>query len=299
MYNRHDLYKINIPLGLLRRCRSERHRWDLLVFAIIVKMRWESGAMHSPTVKKLMKLLRCGRDKARRILSQAKSDRTLFRYDAERDILTARRWIRKYRIVSISPDSGNRSPKGKVPPRSLYCFKLDRKAVSGMSHFQLARYLRDRLMTHAIEQKQRKDDFIKEDSIYSTRADRSTALSCRRLGRIAGYSKSTVSRHIRKLRGLGKNALPGGDVVLDCKVHPFIPMYDIRSGLVVNDAPELQDRRPFVCGRFLGVRDANEDRVREGKQDVTAPAMNVIFNHRGRLRRNISGKDLSLGHYSL
>jgi len=27
--------------------------------------------------------------------------------------------------------------------------------------------------------------------------------------------------------------------------------------------------------------------------------MNVIFNHRGRLRRNISGKDLSLGHYSL
>lgn len=261
----------------MKRYRSDKSKWELFIFAVCIKMMFGDSCIR-PDVKSVRKLLGCSYYKAERLIERAKSCPELFAYYERPNLLVARSFthgILDRRIFS--------SRHNIYTAYTSTCYKFvfeipEEVSKINISHIEISRKFKDLLMLHAIECRQNRklkdgSHNVVLKSKYSTRSNRKSALSVKKLGRISGYSCSTVSRHISKLEKAGE---------IKVTRHNFIPVADFRSGIVIDDNPALRNRRTFLRHGLLVVRDAN-DYVCDGNYGKF-----IIFNHVKRHRKNIN-----------
>lgn len=213
------------------------------------------------------------------MIERAKRCEELFYYNEEKNFLVARTFTYgklEKRIISKKTHT--------YTAYCAYCYKHPYEKAEIISHIEISRLLRDKLMEYSIYAKQRKNDFmiVANDS---TRSERAKALSNIKLGLIAGLHHTTISRHIRKLEAAKQ---------IKVTRYPIQQVRDWRSGEVVTNKESLLNRRPFLSQGFLCVRESNEYRFTITNRSVFT---NVIFNHRKRHSRNYSKMELAMAHY--
>ena len=263
---------LNIPHKLMKCFRRDKSGWELLIFALCIKMHEGSSAIH-PEVSEIRKLLNCSYYKAVRLIEGAKRCPYLFRYYPEANLLIARSFTRG-RLEKSEYACGRKS----FTAYHADCFKFRYDSGERISHIGISRQLRDALIKHAIMARQLRNDFntvVPTERKPSTRSNRSTALLTVKLGRISGYHHSTVSRHIRRMEEREEVRIyrPG-----------YIPVSDLRTGELLTDDESLLSRRAFPHRGLLVVRDANEYVIDAKSAPVYC---HVIFNHARRHRRNV------------
>lgn len=278
---------INIPIKLMKRYRKDKALWELFVFAVCMKCLDGSSALR-PTVPLVRRLMGCSYYKAERMIERAKTCGELFRYFPKSNVLIAR----SFKTGNLE-EKEVRLKKKTYTARYAFCYKFrfdvsDDKDCRRVSHIEVSRTLRDKLLVHAIKARQLKNDLpCKQGGDAPTRSTRKAALHSRRLGCIAGYHHSTATRHLRRMEEKGE---------LSVIRHDFVPVIDHRRDVVVTDDVELLRRRPFPRHGFLVVKDCNEYIMAGTNADVF---VNVIFNHRRHKAPHFSKKELALGHYGL
>lgn len=213
------------------------------------------------------------------MIERAKRCEELFYYNEEKNFLVARTFTHgklEKRIISKKTHT--------YTAYSAYCYKHPYEKAEIISHIEISRLLRDKLMEYSIYAKQRKNDFmiVANDS---TRSERAKALSNVKLGLITGLHHTTISRHIRKLEAAKQ---------IKVTRYPIQQVRDWRSGEVVTNKESLLGRRPFLSQGFLCVRESNEYRFTITNRSVFT---NVIFNHRKRHSHNYSKMELAMAHY--
>lgn len=270
---------LNIPIKLLKRFREDKSKWELLAFAVCIKMLRGSSGIH-PDVMEVRRMMQCSHYKAIRMIEGAKKCGRLFYYNAKKNFLVARSFTKGHLERRTHYTESH-----TYTAYQSYCFKFNFEAANtSVSHIAVSRMLRDKLLTYAIKAKQRKNDFLLVAK-HSTRSDRAKALSVKKLGRIAGVHRSTVSRRINKLAVKGE---------VDVTRHDFIKIADYRTNILMTTDYSLLRRRSFLHHCCLVVRDANEYRLTSNNTDVFT---NVIFNHVKRRVRNYSEKEYAFAQF--
>lgn len=267
-YSKHSNY-INVPYRLAKRYRKNKRMWDLLVFAICLKLYSGSSALRVDSAYKVMKMFRCSYRKAERLIEQAKNCPALFSYYPNAQYLVARSFKR-----------GCEWTWNKRQNKKLYrddCIAIEKKSDGIISHYEISTRLRDMLMYKAIKAYQNK---MSSNCHFISRQGTIKPLTQKFISNIAGCCRSTVTRHLNKAAKQTK------DKKSEIKItsHPIIPVYDILDGEVINDIPNMDKRKTFIRSHYACVRDANEYELTDEKFNYIFK--HIIYNHKGRRTQN-------------
>ena len=261
---------LNIPLKLMKCCRKNKTLWELFTFAVCIKMLRGSSAIY-PSVTSVRKIMGCSYYKATRLIEGAKRCTMLFRYYPEANLLIARSFThgklkKEVRTVLHTVRTSY----------SAFCLKFRYKSSDCVSHIEVSRSLRDKLLVHAVKAVELKNDLqtVGSKKHASTRSNHSTPLHSERLGKISGYHRCTAMRHLHKLE-------QQKEIVITSK--PYIPVADFRTGHLLTTDPALLKRKAFLRSGMWVVRDVNDYATNAANQDRF---VNVIFNHARRHVRN-------------
>ena len=252
-FSQHSNY-INVPYRLAKRYRKDKTGWDLLCFAICLKLNRTDSGMYLRNPKDLMKVLHCSYRKAVKLFNQASHDNVLFRYNTKTKFIVAR---------SFEIGCGVMWSKG----RRQKMFRMDdvivvTKCEDGtISHNRISSQLRDLLIKKMIRLQKPSDDLQSQQCYSETRKP----LTQKFIGNCAGVCQTTVSRRLRKM---------SANKEISITSHPKIPVWDLEQGVVVNDIP---NRRPFVSGRFAYIRDVNEYTILD--DSIHFRFKHLIYNH--------------------
>lgn len=263
MYSEHSEHSsyINVPVRLAKRYRNDKDGWDLLVFAICLKLHSGDSGMYLRSVPQMMKMLHCSYRKAQRLMIKAASDNVLFRYNPKTKFIVARRFsIGCKRTVARN---GNRLKFGNEYLFHDSVIVIDVKDKDCIKHSEISRDLRDLVIMRIL-------GYSSANELNCHSEHRSAAkkpLTQKYLGNIAGIHQTTVSRHLRKMAD-------GDDKAIVITSHDKIPVYDLEHDYLIVEIP---NRRPFVSGRFLYVRDANDYEILD--KSVFGRFKHVIYNH--------------------
>lgn len=220
-YSRYSNY-INVPCRLLKRYRNDKRMWDLLVFAVCLKLNNTSSGMYIRTPRDVMRVCHCSYRKAERLIKQSTSCEELFRYNSKTQFLTAKSF-------KIGCDWFWGKSNKRMYDDSVVI--ADKESDGSISHHKISLRLRDDMMRKAImNNRPRMSCYCQPNS----RPEAKKPLTQKYLGNIAGCHRSTVSRHLRKQEKVKAISITSFDK---------IPVYDIEHGEVINDIP---NRRPFI-----------------------------------------------------
>lgn len=205
-----------------------------------------------------MKLFHCSYRKAERMLKQAAADTRLFRYNPKTKYLVAR----SFKI-------GCEWFWNKKGTKKLYsddCIVIEIPENGIISHNEISKRLRDRLMIKAIKAYQTKT--MSSNCHFISRQGNLKPLTQKFISNIAGCCRSTVTRHLNKAAKQTEDKKSG----LTITSYPIIPVYDMIDGEVINDIPNMDKRKTFVRSHYACVRDAND-------YELTDEKFNYIFKH--------------------
>lgn len=258
-FSKHSTY-INVPIRLSNKYRKDRHGWDLLVFAICLKLNKGNSGIYLTNERALMKFLHCSYRKAHRLMAQAINNTDLFRYNHKTHFLCAKSFK-----IGCKVSYSNR---GNFVMRSDKCIAVE-IGKDGIKHNEISKQLRDKLILRLIKVKATSDELYCHNPSVQ-RCDR--PLTQEYLGNVAGCHQTTVSRHLRKLSKDGRIKITS---------HDKIAVWDLEHGIVINDIPR---RKPFISGRFAYIRDVNDYTILDNS--IMHSYKNVIYNHKGRQTEN-------------
>lgn len=257
---------INVPYRLAKRCRKDKGAWDLLVFAICLKLNRADSGMYLRNPKDLMKMLHCSYRKAVRLFEQAPRNSKLFHYNTKTKFIVARSF-------EIGCDTTWSMGKRQKLYRMDDVLVVDKKSDGTISHYEISSQLRDLLIKKMIRLQKPSDDLQCQQCHSETRKP----LTQKFIGNCAGVCQTTVSRRLRKM-ALRKE--------IHIISHPKIPVYDLEHGVVYNDIP---NRKPFISGRFAYIRDVNEYEIID--LTIYRRFKHLIYNHKKRLTENHSSQN--------
>lgn len=262
---------LNIPLKLLKRYRKDKSLWELFVLAVCMKINSGDSAIKNPTPTLIKRFFGCSYYKAERLLNKAKQCNELFAYYEKADLLIARSFTHN-KLERREYCSGRTT----FVAYKTFCYKLRYNSSDKISHYNLSRLLKDKLLIYAMKARQLKNDLpaVANNNKISTRSHRFHALYQRKLAALAGVHRTTVSRHVRKMERQGELRIIESDLIV---------IANRRTGQLYTNNEMLLCRRPFAHHDYLCVRDAFEYIVASNNKDTF---VNIIFNHRGRHRRN-------------
>lgn len=253
--------------------------WELFVFAVCLKLNSGSSGVHVNDIMTIRKLIACSNSKAKRLIEGAKNCPELFYYNDKKKFLVARSFTRGKLRRSV-----NYSGYTRYVAYSAYCYKHVFEPGKPISHNKLSQLLRDKLLLSPIVSKERKNDFIKVDN-HSTRSDRATALSVKKLSAFTGQHHTSVSRRLHRLE---KNN------IIKTQRHEIIKLADYYTGELLTDNSSYLDRRPFLRFGCWCIKDANEYHPQNIRSNEFC---NVIFNHVKRQKKNYSKREIALSHF--
>lgn len=259
-FHEHSDY-INVPVRHVKPIRRDRPDWDMLILAVCLKLNSTSSGMYVRTPNDLVKAFHCSHRKAERMLKKAAHHR-FFRYDPKTHFLSAKSF--KIGADWFWDRHGNKMYHDDV-------IVVEKEADGTISHYKISRQLRDRLMTRQLSAKSSSDELKRQPNL---RPEARKPLTHKYLANIAGVSRSTATRHLGKL-------CKGDNKVLNVTTYDKIPVGDIEHGVIYAC---FLHRKPFVCGRFAYIRDANDYSFVDGNH--YKQFKHVIYNHKSRRTDN-------------
>lgn len=261
---------INIPIDLMKRYRKDKAKWELFTFAVCIKMT-SSDSKISTDIKDIRKLLGCSYYKACRMLERAKANPELFHFYENS----------KYVIATSFTHGKLDKRKHKINNKEYTayrktCIRYQYDDSEKVSHIAVSRALRDSLITNAIKVAQQTDGSRTITS--SPRPSDSRPLSLVSMAKASGYHRSTVAIHLRKMMANKK---------VDCVKGDHIAVVHLESGEVLTDDDSFLRRRVYYD--YAGIRYVRQPNrytlVNPCKGDY---AINIIFNHKNRHKKNVS-----------
>ena len=175
---------LNIPIELLTRYKTSKERKELLAFAIGIKCLHSNSVLLDVSIKKVMKLFHVSNGKAKRLLHDAKNSE-LFDYSLEHNQLR----------VNSFKDKTVKTARNGLKYTSDYCYKLEKKPYSIA---ELCKLINEILIEYAINAVDR-DNFPPRGNCRGS----NQALTQKKLGNIAGISRSSVQRLTKRLADNG------------------------------------------------------------------------------------------------
>lgn len=176
--------------------KSDKASIEMLVCAIVIKKKYQNSTLYDLSLKKVMDLFHVAHRRAKRLMDGfSKSD--LFVYDRKRKRLFAKSFKSKERKVF---GKGKR----KYEAFADYCYKMQMQDDINLR--DAVRELRDILLTCTI-------DSLEKGNFKNVGANKCTsfvgtlngkAMTQKRLAGISGMSRSTVSRHLKRMMDEGK-----------------------------------------------------------------------------------------------
>lgn len=264
MYSEHSTHSnyINIPYRLAKRYRNDKAGWDLLCFAICLKLNRNDSGIYLRNPKDIMKMFHCGYKKARRLFFQATSDKGLFRYNPRTKFIVAR----SFEIgCNTNPSKGKRT---KVY-RSDDCLIVKKDEDGRISHNGISSQLRDLLIKKLLRTQKPADELQCQGNHHSATRK---PLTQKFIGNCAGICQTTVSRRLRKMSANGEIKITS---------HPKIPVIDLEHGIVLRD---FTNRKFFISGRFGYIRDVNKYEILS--DEIHFRFKHIIYNHKKRRTDN-------------
>lgn len=263
MYSRHSEHSsyINVPVRLAKRYRNDKDGWDLLVFAICLKLQGGNSGMYLRSVPQVMKTLHCSFRKAQRLMKQAASNNVLFRYNPKTKFIIARRFSTGCKRTVAKNDSKLKFGDGYLFHDSV--IKIDAKDKNCIKHNEISRSLRDLTILRILGYSPANELNCHSEHRSATRKP----LTQKYLGNVAGVHQTTVSRHLRKMAD-------GDDKSIAITSHDKIAVYDLEHEYQIVNIP---NRRPFISGRFKYIRDANDYEILD--KSIFDRFKHVIYNH--------------------
>ena len=266
-FSEHSNY-VNVPYRLVKRYRKSKQSWDLLVFAICLKLNDGSSALRIDSAYRVMKMFHCSYRKAERLIEQAKDCPSLFRYYPKSNYLVAK---------SFKRGCDWTFSKHK---KKLYCddcIVIEKAADGIISHNEISKRLRYRVMTKAIRAYQNK---MSSYCHFSSRQGDKKPLTQEFISNIAGCHRSTVSRHLNK----AAKRIGNDKAEIEIISHPVIPVYDLIDDTVINIVPNMDNRKPFIRGHYACVRETNDYVLVDDKFNYMFK--HIIYNHKQRRTNN-------------
>lgn len=263
MYSEHSTHSnyINVPYRLAKRYREDKEEWDLLVFAICLKLNRNDSGIYLRNPKDLMKILHCSYRKAVRLFKQAPHNKRLFHYNPRTKFIVAR---------SFEIGCNTNPPKGK----RKFAYRMDdvivvtKKEDGTISHFDISSQLHDLCIDKMLRTQKPSDDLQCQPRHSETRKP----LTQKFIGNCVGLCQTTVSRRLRKMETKGQ---------IKISRHPKIPVIDLEHGIVLND---FSNRKYFISGRFAYIRDVNEYEILD--ETIHFRFKHLIYNHKKRRIEN-------------
>lgn len=255
-FSQNSIY-INLPCRLAKRYRKDRAGWDLLVFAICLKLNRADSGMYLRDPKDIMKTFHCGYNKARRLMIQATSDKRLFHYNPQTKFIVARSF-------EIGCDTMWSRGKHQRLFRMDDVIVITKRNDGTISHYEISSQLRDLLIKKMVRLHKPSDDLQSQQCHSETRKP----LTQKFIGNCAGICQTTVSRRLRKMSARKEIAITS---------YPKIPVWDLEHGVVINDIP---NRKPFISGRLAYVRDVNDYEILD--DSIYCRFKHLIYNHKKR-----------------
>ena len=225
--------------------RNRKSCLEIVAFSIAIKMFSSSSALKNPSVYRIAKIFHCGKAKAKRLLETAKRV-PMFRYDAEKGLLTAVSWKKHY---------SEKVTYGKFRTTCMNAVKIDIVNRDSIRVTDIERQLDLLLIKQSISSKQREHEFSTACGHSSSRGS-DPCLSIEYFASSARMSQRTV---IRKLNRMESN----GDIVRN------------RSSL------EQADGGNIVIGTRSFRRNANSYVIATRTEQLRFA--HIIFGHRKRL----------------
>lgn len=259
-FSTHSTY-INVPRRLAKSFRKDKPMWDLLVLAICLKLNKTNSGIYVRTPRDIMRVCRCSYRKADRLIKQAIQCSKLFRYNPKTKFLSANTFVKGCDYYF--------NDKGK---KYYYddCFKIALGKDGIISHNELSKQLRDKLILKPIRYNQPRMSY---NSLTHRPEMKKKPLTQRYLANIAGCHRTTVSRHLRKLEQKGDISIIS---------HDKFPIYDFDHDVEVNKMPK--NRWCFLSGRVAYIRDVNQYKILNER--INNSFQHIIYNHKKRLTDN-------------
>lgn len=264
MYSEHSTHSnyINVPYRLAKRYRKDKAGWDLLVFAICLKLNRNDSGMYLRSPKELMKILHCSYRKAVRLFNQAPHNKSLFRYNPRTKFIVAR----SFEIgCNTNPSKGKR----EFVYRSDDVIVVTKNTDGRISHNDISSQLRDLFIKKMLRTQKPADELQCQGNHHSATRK---PLTQKFIGNCVGVCQTTVSRRLRKMSANGE---------IKITRHPKIPVIDLEHGIVMND---FSNRKYFISGRFAYIRDVNDYEILN--DEIHFRFKHLIYNHKKRRREN-------------
>ncbi len=260
---------INIPMNIMKRYRSDKSLWELFVFAVCIKMT-SGDSRISADIKAVRRLMGCSYYKAVRMVEEAKRCPDLFYVYQNGKHIVARSFTHGRLEKRI-----HRTRKKEYTAYCASCIRF-RYDPGSVRHIKVSRELRDTLITDAIMATHQTDG--SNPIKHSFRPSDSRPITLQTLASVSGYHYTTVLKHIQKMEESRKVATVKGERV---------SVLHLETGEVLTDNEALLNRK--VWYDWHGLRFVREpNRYTIVNPDRSDHAVNIIFNHRNRHRRNVS-----------
>lgn len=264
-------HTVNIPIKIMKRYCGDKSSWELFTFAVCVKMASGGDSRISTEVKDVRKLMGCSYYKAGRMIDAAKRCPELFHVYENGRYIVARTFTHGKLEKRI-----HHTRKNEYTAYCASCFRYDYDNSEPMRHIKVSRALRDRLITDAIMATQQTDG--SNPIRHSIRPSDSRPITLQTLAKASGYHYTTVLKHIRNMEKSKKVETVKGDLVTTLHLD---------TGEVLTDNNSLLNRRTWYDWHgFRFVRQPNRYAV--VRADRSDYAVNIIFNHKIRHRKNVS-----------
>lgn len=257
----------------MKRARRDKSLWEILAFAVCVKMSSKGDSRIPADSGAVRKLMGCSYYKAKRMIDAARRNPEFFYFYENGEYLVARSFTRGRLERHVYT-----TKKNTFTAYRATCVRFTYDDTEKVSHIAVSRRLRDTLITNAIKATQTADGSTPIDN--SSRPSVSRPLTMRSLSGASGYHRTTVSRHLRKMEETGRIEIRKGETV---------PVLHLESGEVLTENLSLLSRRMWYD--WNNIRFVQEPSsytlVNPQKSDY---AVSIIFNHKGRHRNNASAK---------
>ena len=252
-----NLKYINIPVRLLKKAKSNKQSWDMLVFAVCLKLNRNDSGMFINDPKVIMNAFHCSHRKPQRLMTQAAANTELFHYNPKSKFITANSFKRGCKIYNTHKGEAYRADS---------CIRIETEEDGTISHYKLSIRLHDKLIKRMLRKEAPSDEFKSRNIFHS---EKRKPLTQKFIGNVAGYHQTTVSRHLRKMEK---------DGLIKISSHEKVPVWDIEHGIVIKVVPH---RKPFISGRFAYVRDVNDYEIID--LSMLSDFRHIIYNHKLRV----------------
>lgn len=262
---------LNIPLDILNKYKDDRRDWELLCFAICIKMYSESSRIPNDVVT-VRRLLNCGHYKAQRMLANAKKCPDLFFvYENEKFIVA-----RSFTFHGKLQRKEVMCNKKQYTAYQTKCIRYGYKKGEQIKHDFIQRDLRDRLIKNAIIARGGRVCSTTIKVNKTTKQNTPQPIGQDQLREASGYGcVVTVQNHLKKM-------VKTGEVVVEAA--KATPIQDLRTGEVLTDDKSLLERNTFEWkGKKYACVPNKYAVVNPQKEDY---ACNIIFNHKQRRQKH-------------